>query len=102
MKKTVVRLKVASVLSCRSSQKDCHLALPYYRMSGLSVTEIMARNRPLPSSPHTYGPGFLFYLKHFLLEETEQILSQVHTVMLHILLVCCDGDFYNQMFRDLF
>ncbi|XP_075944551.1 BLOC-2 complex member HPS3 isoform X1 [Anarhichas minor] len=60
----------------RGSQKDCHLALPYYRMSGLSVTEIMARNRPLPSSPHSYGPGFLFYLKHYLLEETEQILSQ--------------------------
>ncbi|KAL7396460.1 hypothetical protein ABVT39_006036 [Epinephelus coioides] len=60
----------------RSSQKDCHLALPYYRMSGLSVTEIITRNRPHPSSPHSYGPGFLFYLKHFLLEETEQILSQ--------------------------
>ncbi|XP_049911204.1 Hermansky-Pudlak syndrome 3 protein isoform X3 [Epinephelus moara] len=59
-----------------SSQKDCHLALPYYRMSGLSVTEIITRNRPHPSSPHSYGPGFLFYLKHFLLEETEQILSQ--------------------------
>lgn len=60
----------------RGSQKDCHLALPYYRMSGLSVTEIMARNQPLPSSPHSYGPGFLFFLKHYLLEETEQILSQ--------------------------
>ncbi|XP_044218137.1 Hermansky-Pudlak syndrome 3 protein isoform X2 [Thunnus albacares] len=60
----------------RGSQKDCHLALPYYRMSGLSVTKVMARNRPLPSSPHSYGSGFLFYLKHFLLEETEQILSQ--------------------------
>ncbi|XP_045909665.1 Hermansky-Pudlak syndrome 3 protein isoform X2 [Micropterus dolomieu] len=60
----------------RGSQKDCHLALPYYRMSGLSVTEVMARNHPLPSSPHSYGPGFLFYLVHYLLEETEQSLSQ--------------------------
>ncbi|KAM7387706.1 hypothetical protein PAMP_023927 [Pampus punctatissimus] len=60
----------------RGSQKDCHLALPYYRMSGLSITEVMARNRPLPSSPHSYGPGFLFYLRHYLLEETEQSLSQ--------------------------
>ncbi|XP_034558099.1 Hermansky-Pudlak syndrome 3 protein isoform X2 [Notolabrus celidotus] len=59
-----------------SSQKDCHLALPYYRMSGLPVTEVIARNRPLPCSPHSYGPGFLFYLKHYLLEETEQSLSQ--------------------------
>ncbi|XP_062252058.1 Hermansky-Pudlak syndrome 3 protein isoform X1 [Platichthys flesus] len=60
----------------RASQKDCHQALPYYRMSGLSVTEVIVRNRPLPSSPHSYGLGFLFYLKHFLLEETEQTLSQ--------------------------
>ncbi|XP_029286189.1 LOW QUALITY PROTEIN: BLOC-2 complex member HPS3 [Cottoperca gobio] len=60
----------------RGSQKDCHLALPYYRMSGLSVTEVMARNRPLPSSPHSYGSGFLFYLNHYLFEETEQTLSQ--------------------------
>ncbi|CAJ1061047.1 Hermansky-Pudlak syndrome 3 protein isoform X3 [Xyrichtys novacula] len=60
----------------RDSQKDCHLALPYYRMSGLPVTEVIARNRPLPSSPHSYGTGFLFYLKHYLLEESEQSLSR--------------------------
>ncbi|MED6241560.1 hypothetical protein ATANTOWER_019703, partial [Ataeniobius toweri] len=60
----------------RGSQKDCHLALPYYRMSRLSVTEVMSRNRPLPGCPHSYGPGFLFYLKHYLLEETDQILCQ--------------------------
>ncbi|XP_071400715.1 BLOC-2 complex member HPS3 [Centroberyx affinis] len=60
----------------RGIQRDCHLALPYYRMSGLSVTEVIGRNRPFPSSPHSYGHGFLFYLKHFLLEETDQILSQ--------------------------
>ncbi|XP_072245089.1 BLOC-2 complex member HPS3 isoform X2 [Leuresthes tenuis] len=60
----------------RGSQRDCHLALPYYRMSGLSVTEVMSRNHPLPGSPHTYGPGFLFYLKHYLLEETDQSLTR--------------------------
>ncbi|XP_041862179.1 Hermansky-Pudlak syndrome 3 protein isoform X2 [Melanotaenia boesemani] len=59
----------------RGSQKDCHLALPYYRMSGLSVIEVMSRNRPLPSSLH-YGPGFLFYLKHYMLEEVDQSLGQ--------------------------
>ncbi|XP_061540373.1 Hermansky-Pudlak syndrome 3 protein isoform X3 [Phycodurus eques] len=60
----------------RGSQRHCHQALPYYRMSGLSVIDVMARNHPLPSSPHSYGPGFLFYLKHYLLEETDQHLSQ--------------------------
>ncbi|XP_068613590.1 BLOC-2 complex member HPS3-like [Brachionichthys hirsutus] len=60
----------------RACQKDCHLALPYYRMSGLSVEEVVSRNRPLPSSPRSHGPGFLFYLKHHLLEETAPRLSQ--------------------------
>ncbi|XP_061680263.1 Hermansky-Pudlak syndrome 3 protein isoform X2 [Syngnathoides biaculeatus] len=60
----------------RGSQSYCHQALPYYRMSGLSVIDVMARNRPVPSSPHSYGPGFLFYLKHYLLEETDLHLSQ--------------------------
>uniref|UniRef100_A0A3Q4HZT5 HPS3 biogenesis of lysosomal organelles complex 2 subunit 1 n=1 Tax=Neolamprologus brichardi TaxID=32507 RepID=A0A3Q4HZT5_NEOBR len=60
----------------RGGQKECHLALPYYRMSGLSLTEVMSRNRPFPGSPSSYGPGFLFYLKHFLLEDSEQTLSQ--------------------------
>lgn len=76
---SVDRLKLFLSCSVRGSQKDCHLALPYYRMSALSVTEVIARNRPLPSSPHSYGPGFLFYLKHYLLEEAEQSLSQVHS-----------------------
>ncbi|XP_077572733.1 BLOC-2 complex member HPS3 isoform X1 [Stigmatopora nigra] len=60
----------------RGNQRHCHQALPYYRMSGLSVTDIMARNRPLSRTSPTYGPGFLFYLKHYLLEETDQQLSQ--------------------------
>ncbi|CAI5637057.1 unnamed protein product [Oreochromis niloticus] len=48
----------------------------FSRMSGLSLTEVMSRNRPFPGSPSSYGPGFLFYLKHFLLEDSEQTLSQ--------------------------
>ncbi|XP_057697970.1 Hermansky-Pudlak syndrome 3 protein isoform X2 [Corythoichthys intestinalis] len=60
----------------KGNQRHCHQALPYYRMSGLAVTEVMARNRPLSRTSHTYGPGFLFYLKHYLLEETDQHLSQ--------------------------
>ncbi|XP_072294219.1 BLOC-2 complex member HPS3 [Eucyclogobius newberryi] len=60
----------------RGSQRDCHLALPYYRMSSLSIPEVMSRNRPHPGSPRSYGPGFLFYLKHCLLEETQQVLHQ--------------------------
>ncbi|XP_008282511.1 BLOC-2 complex member HPS3 isoform X3 [Stegastes partitus] len=73
-----VRQNCAQLGDCfsRGTQKACHLSLPYYRMSGLSVTEVISRNRPFPGSPHSYGPGFLFYLKHYLLEETEPHLSQ--------------------------
>ncbi|RVE73638.1 hypothetical protein OJAV_G00033220 [Oryzias javanicus] len=60
----------------RASQKDCHLALPYYKMSGLTIAEVISRNRPTPEGPSSYGLGFLFYLKLHLLEETEQHLSQ--------------------------
>ncbi|KAK7888613.1 hypothetical protein WMY93_024173 [Mugilogobius chulae] len=60
----------------RGNEGNCHLALPYYRMSGLSIPEVMARNKPRMNSPHSYGQGFNFYLKHYLLEETQQILSQ--------------------------
>uniref|UniRef100_A0A8C7YCI4 HPS3 biogenesis of lysosomal organelles complex 2 subunit 1 n=1 Tax=Oryzias sinensis TaxID=183150 RepID=A0A8C7YCI4_9TELE len=55
----------------RASQKDCHLALPYYKMSGLTVAEVISRNRPPPEGPSSYGMGFLFYLKLHLLEETD-------------------------------
>uniref|UniRef100_A0A3P9H3J7 HPS3 biogenesis of lysosomal organelles complex 2 subunit 1 n=1 Tax=Oryzias latipes TaxID=8090 RepID=A0A3P9H3J7_ORYLA len=55
----------------RASQKDCHLALPYYKMSGLTVAEVISRNRPPPEGPSSYGLGFLFYLKLHLLEETD-------------------------------
>ncbi|XP_062306203.1 Hermansky-Pudlak syndrome 3 protein isoform X3 [Osmerus eperlanus] len=60
----------------RYVQRDCHLALPYYKMSGLSVNEVMGRNRPQPGNPAGYGKGFLFYLKHSLYEDTAEELNQ--------------------------
>uniref|UniRef100_A0A8C7G9K7 HPS3 biogenesis of lysosomal organelles complex 2 subunit 1 n=1 Tax=Oncorhynchus kisutch TaxID=8019 RepID=A0A8C7G9K7_ONCKI len=57
-------------------KRDCHLALPYYKMSGLSVTEVISRNRCLSSSPCGYGKGFLFFLKHSLYEETMEELTE--------------------------
>ncbi|CAB1332269.1 unnamed protein product [Coregonus sp. 'balchen'] len=60
----------------RFDKRDCHLALPYYNMSGLSVTEVISRNRCLSSSPCGYGKGFLFFLKHSLYEETMEELTE--------------------------
>ncbi|XP_060797499.1 Hermansky-Pudlak syndrome 3 protein isoform X3 [Neoarius graeffei] len=61
----------------RLDKQDCHLALPYYKMSGLSVTEVIKRNTAICTGPVPhYGKGFLFFLKHSLYEETMEELSE--------------------------
>ncbi|XP_043078261.1 Hermansky-Pudlak syndrome 3 protein isoform X2 [Puntigrus tetrazona] len=60
----------------RFDKKDCHLALPYYKMSGLTVTEVIKRNMSMNSSSDGYGKGFIFFLKHSLYEETMEELSK--------------------------
>ncbi|XP_066565669.1 BLOC-2 complex member HPS3 isoform X2 [Amia ocellicauda] len=60
----------------RSDERDCHLALPYYKMSSLLVTEIINRNVAFGGGTETFGKGFLFFLKHSLYEETMEELSQ--------------------------
>uniref|UniRef100_A0A8C5M6Y3 HPS3 biosis of lysosomal organelles complex 2 subunit 1 n=1 Tax=Leptobrachium leishanense TaxID=445787 RepID=A0A8C5M6Y3_9ANUR len=55
--------------------KHSHLALPYFKMSCLSVSEVL--QRVLSSEPNPdYGKGFLFYLKHTLYEELEEPPNQ--------------------------
>uniref|UniRef100_A0AAY4BEM2 Hermansky-Pudlak syndrome 3 protein n=1 Tax=Denticeps clupeoides TaxID=299321 RepID=A0AAY4BEM2_9TELE len=61
----------------RLDKRDCHLALPYYKMSGLSVTEVIERNKPATDSALEYGKGFIFFLKHSLYEESMEELSEV-------------------------
>ncbi|XP_041696530.1 Hermansky-Pudlak syndrome 3 protein isoform X2 [Coregonus clupeaformis] len=69
----------------RFDKRDCHLALPYYKMSGLSVTEVIFRNRGLSNSLCGYGKGFLFFLKHSLCEETlEQLTEETANEVLDI------------------
>ncbi|XP_051549413.1 BLOC-2 complex member HPS3-like isoform X2 [Myxocyprinus asiaticus] len=60
----------------RFDKKDCHLALPYYKMSGLSVTDVIQRNMAMYSFSSQYGKGFIFFLKHSLYEETVEELSE--------------------------
>ncbi|ROI83753.1 Hermansky-Pudlak syndrome 3 protein [Anabarilius grahami] len=60
----------------RFDKKDCHLALPYYKMSGLTVTDVIKRNMSLSSFSNGYGKGFLFFLKHSIYEETMEELSK--------------------------
>lgn len=60
----------------RFNKKDCHLALPYYKMSGLTVTDVIKRAMSMSSVSNGYGNGFIFFLKHSLYEETMEELSQ--------------------------
>uniref|UniRef100_A0A8C9FDJ1 HPS3 biogenesis of lysosomal organelles complex 2 subunit 1 n=1 Tax=Pavo cristatus TaxID=9049 RepID=A0A8C9FDJ1_PAVCR len=60
----------------RFDTKDYHLALPYYRMSGLSVTEVLERLASERDEIHTYERGFIFYLTHSLNEELNEELSK--------------------------
>ncbi|XP_039513115.1 Hermansky-Pudlak syndrome 3 protein isoform X2 [Pimephales promelas] len=60
----------------RFDKKDYHLALPYYKMSGLSVTDVIKRNMFMSSSSNGYGKGFLFFLKHSIYEENMEELSK--------------------------
>ncbi|XP_060053527.1 BLOC-2 complex member HPS3 isoform X2 [Erinaceus europaeus] len=51
-----------------------HLALPYYKMSGLSVAEVLARVDWAGSQK--YEKGLLFYINHSLYENLDEELSE--------------------------
>ncbi|XP_064021386.1 BLOC-2 complex member HPS3 isoform X2 [Pogoniulus pusillus] len=60
----------------RFDTKDYHLALPYYRMSGLSMTEVLKRLVSEGDEMQTYEKGFIFYLSHSLNEDLNEELSK--------------------------
>ncbi|NXL08038.1 HPS3 protein, partial [Mesembrinibis cayennensis] len=60
----------------RCDTKDYHLALPYYRMSGLSMTEVLKRLVSEGDEIQTYEKGFIFYLTHSLNEDLNEELSK--------------------------
>uniref|UniRef100_A0A8D0GS48 HPS3 biosis of lysosomal organelles complex 2 subunit 1 n=1 Tax=Sphenodon punctatus TaxID=8508 RepID=A0A8D0GS48_SPHPU len=61
----------------RFDTKDSHLALPYYKMSGLSMTEVLKRaDSVLGDGTQKYEKGFLFYLHHSLYEDLNEELSE--------------------------
>uniref|UniRef100_G1NEX7 HPS3 biosis of lysosomal organelles complex 2 subunit 1 n=1 Tax=Meleagris gallopavo TaxID=9103 RepID=G1NEX7_MELGA len=60
----------------RFDTKDYHLALPYYRMSGLSVAEVLERLASESDEIQTYERGLIFYLTHSLNEELNEELSK--------------------------
>ncbi|NXH20348.1 HPS3 protein, partial [Bucco capensis] len=60
----------------RFDTKNYHLALPYYRMAGLSMTEVLKRLVSEGDETQTYERGFIFYLTHSLNEDSSEELSK--------------------------
>ncbi|XP_030072177.1 BLOC-2 complex member HPS3 isoform X1 [Microcaecilia unicolor] len=71
----------------RFNTKFSHLALPYYKMSQLSMSDILSRgNSIIGGGGEDYGKGFVFYLKHSLSEDLDEELSEeLATKVLQIL-----------------
>ncbi|XP_058151117.1 BLOC-2 complex member HPS3 isoform X2 [Dasypus novemcinctus] len=54
-----------------------HLALPYYKMSGLSMAEVLARmDVAVEDGSQKYERGLLFYINHSLYENLDEELSE--------------------------
>ncbi|XP_036613504.1 Hermansky-Pudlak syndrome 3 protein isoform X2 [Trichosurus vulpecula] len=54
-----------------------HLALPYYKMSGLSMTEVLTRiDSVVEDGSQNPGRGLLFYINHSLYENMDEELSE--------------------------
>ncbi|XP_041030221.1 Hermansky-Pudlak syndrome 3 protein isoform X2 [Carcharodon carcharias] len=55
---------------------DFHLALPYYKMSGLSLNDLISRRLLWENEPQKFGKGFMYYLKHSIYEDIEEPLNE--------------------------
>ncbi|XP_034295155.1 BLOC-2 complex member HPS3 isoform X2 [Pantherophis guttatus] len=59
----------------RFDTKDFHLALPYYKMSSLSISDILKRVT-FEDKTQKYEKGFIFYLHHSLYEDIDEKLNE--------------------------
>ncbi|KAM4814885.1 BLOC-2 complex member HPS3-like isoform 2-T2 [Thomomys bottae] len=59
----------------RLATQHAHLALPYYKMSSLSLAEVLARVDWAEDESQKYERGLLFYVNHSLYENLDEELS---------------------------
>lgn len=58
-----------------------HLALPYYKMSGLSLAEVLTRvDWAVEDGSQKYERGLIFYISHSLYENLDEELSEVNMI----------------------
>ncbi|XP_034517736.1 Hermansky-Pudlak syndrome 3 protein isoform X10 [Ailuropoda melanoleuca] len=61
----------------RLDTQHSHLALPYYKMSGLSMAEVLTRaDWVLEDGSQKYERGLIFYINHSLYENLDEELSE--------------------------
>ncbi|XP_067898717.1 Hermansky-Pudlak syndrome 3 protein isoform X2 [Heterodontus francisci] len=64
---------------------DFHLALPYYKMSGWSLSDLISGRLLWENESQKFGKGFMYYLKHSIYEEIEEPLSaETANQVLHV------------------
>lgn len=77
----MTRLSFLCFLSFRLDTQHSHLALPYYKMSGLSMAEVLARvDWAVEDGSQKYERGLIFYISHSLYENLDEELSEVNIV----------------------
>ncbi|XP_069844893.1 BLOC-2 complex member HPS3-like isoform X2 [Dipodomys merriami] len=59
----------------RLATQHAHLALPYYKMSSLSLAEVLARVDWAEEESQKYERGLIFYINHSLYENLDEELS---------------------------
>ncbi|KAL1778325.1 Hermansky-Pudlak syndrome 3 protein isoform X1 [Sigmodon hispidus] len=65
----------------RLDTEQSHLTLPYYKMSGLSLAEVLARvDWTGESESQKYEKGLIFYINHLLHENLDEELSKMKLV----------------------
>lgn len=68
-------------LPFRLDTQHSHLALPYYKMSGFSMAEVLTRaDWVLEAGSQKYERGLIFYINHSLYENLDEELSEVNIV----------------------
>ncbi|XP_030784868.1 Hermansky-Pudlak syndrome 3 protein isoform X2 [Rhinopithecus roxellana] len=65
----------------RLDSQHSHLTLPYYKMSGLSMAEVLARmDWTVEDGLQKYERGLIFYINHSLYENLDEELSEMKLV----------------------
>ncbi|XP_045395396.1 Hermansky-Pudlak syndrome 3 protein isoform X1 [Lemur catta] len=61
----------------RLDTQHSHLTLPYYKMSGLSLAQVLSRmDWTVEDASHKYERGLIFYINHSLYENLDEELSE--------------------------